>query len=134
AEARGFALARDRFRRGATTLARFGHPNIVRIFAVFEENDTAYLVLERLTGRTLSGELRARRGPLTEPEALDVALQPSAALEVVHRAGVLHRDVSPANLMRTDDGRAVLIDFGLARPYEDDHTTTMTRIVTPGYA
>lgn len=130
----GFASARERFLREATTLARFGHPNIVRIFAVFEEHGTAYLVLERLDGRTLAAELQARQAPFSEGEALDVAGQAAAALTAVHRAGVLHRDVSPANLMRTLDGRVVLIDFGLARPYVEDHTTSMTRIVTPGYA
>ncbi len=129
-----FVAARARFLREATTLARFGHPNIVRIFAVFEENGTAYLVLERLVGRTLGAELRARQGPLTEAEALEVAGHVAAALAAVHRAGVLHRDVSPANLIRTDDGRTVLIDFGLARPFAPDKTTMMTRIVTPGYA
>ncbi len=134
AAAEGFARARQRFLREATTLARFGHPSIVRIFAVFEEHGTAYLVLERLDGRTLAQELRSRRGPFSEAEALDVAGPVAAALSVVHRAGVLHRDVSPANLMRTRDGRMVLIDFGLARPFADDRTTAMTRIVTPGYA
>lgn len=133
-EAAAFSRARDRFRREATTLARFGHPNIVRIFAVLEENATAYLVLERLEGRTLAAELKARRGPFTEAEALDVAAQAADALAAVHLAGVLHRDVSPANLVRTPDGRVVLIDFGLARPFAVDRTTMMTRIVTPGYA
>ncbi|QYG93493.1 protein kinase [Iamia sp. SCSIO 61187] len=129
-----FARARDRFLREATTLARFGHPGIVRIFAVLEENATAYLVLERIEGRTLAAELRERRGPFTEPEALDVAAQAAEALAAVHGAGVLHRDVSPANLVRTPDGRIVLIDFGLARAFVEDRTTMMTRIVTPGYA
>ena len=133
-EAAAFARAKERFRREATTLARFGHPNIVRIFAVLEENDTAYLVLERLEGRTLAAELRDRRGPFTEAEALDVAGQAADALAAIHLAGVLHRDVSPSNLVRTPDGRVVLIDFGLARPFAEDRTTMMTRIVTPGYA
>ncbi|HYI63020.1 MAG TPA: serine/threonine-protein kinase [Acidimicrobiales bacterium] len=129
----GFARARERFLREATTLARFGHPGIVRIWGAMEENGTAYLVLERLRGHTLAQELRARRGPFSQAEALHVAEQVAAALAVVHRAGVLHRDVSPANLVRTDDGRVVLIDFGLARPFAADRTTSMTRIVTPGY-
>jgi len=133
-EAATFGRARERFRREATTLARFGHPNIVRIFAVLEENDTAYLVLERIEGRTLAAELRSRQGPFTEPEALDVAEQAADALAAVHLAGVLHRDVSPSNLVRTPDGRVVLIDFGLARPFAMDRSTMMTRIVTPGYA
>lgn len=134
AAAEGFAQARQRFLREAATLARFAHPAIVRIFAVFEEHGTAYLVLERLDGQTLADELAGRRGPFAEAEALDVAVQVAAALSIVHRAGVLHRDVSPSNLVRTTDGRVVLIDFGLARPFADDHTTAMTRIVTPGYA
>jgi serine/threonine-protein kinase len=132
-DAPAFGRARDRFLREATTLARFAHPSIVRIYAVFEERGTAYIVLERIGGRTLAAELAARRGPMTEAEALDVATQLAGALDTIHRAGVLHRDVSPSNLIRADDGRVVLIDFGLARPF-DDHTMTMTRIVTPGYA
>ncbi len=129
-----FAAARERFLREARVLAHFSHPGIVRVYEVFEEHNTAYLVMELLDGRTLSDVLRARGGPFGEAEALDVAERVGAALGAIHRAGLLHRDVSPSNLMVTGAGRIVLIDFGLARSFDAGRTAAMTRIVTPGYA
>jgi hypothetical protein len=75
-----------------------------------------------------------RRAPLLEGEALDIALRCGSALEVVHESGVLHRDLSPSNVMLSTSGRVVLIDFGLARDYLVEETAHMTRMVTPGYA
>ncbi len=129
-----FASARERFLREARVLARFSHPGIVRVYEVFEEHNTAYLVLELLEGSTLSELLRARGGPFSEAEVLDVAERVGAALGAIHRAGLLHRDVSPSNLVVTDHGRIVLIDFGLARSFDAGRTAAMTRVVTPGYA
>jgi hypothetical protein len=100
---------------------------------VFEENDTAYLVMEHLDGRTLAELLAERGAPLTESEALDVALRCGRALVEVHEAGILHRDLNPSNVMVTGTGRVVLIDFGLAQSF-DEKTGAMTRMVTPGYA
>ncbi|MGH9246136.1 MAG: serine/threonine-protein kinase [Acidimicrobiales bacterium] len=130
-----FADAKARFLREATVLARFAHPGIVRIYEVLEENDTAYLVMERLDGRTL-GELQAERGgsPFAEGEALDLIARCGSALAVVHEDGVLHRDLNPSNVVVTSAGRAVIIDFGLAREFATDTTGSMTRLVTPGYA
>ncbi len=128
-----FRDARTRFLDEARVLARFSHPAIVRVFEVFEEHNTAYLVMELLQGRTLSQLVRERRQPLTEAEALDVAARIGGALRVVNAAGVLHRDLNPANLVLTDSGRLVLIDFGLARSFESG-TQNFTRVVTPGYA
>ncbi|MEJ7583649.1 MAG: protein kinase [Acidimicrobiales bacterium] len=129
-----FSAARERFLREARVLARFTHPGIVRVYEVFEEHNTAYLVLELLEGHTLSQVLREREGPFSEAEALDVAERVGSALAAIHRAGLLHRDVSPSNLVVTGHGRTVLIDFGLARSFDADRTAAMTRIVTPGYA
>ena len=129
-----FALAKDRFLREARVLARFSHPGIVHVFEVFEEHGTAYLVLELLDGETLSQVLRTKGTPFSERAALDVAARVGGALTVIHRAGMLHRDVSPSNLVVTSSGRIVLIDFGLARAYDAEQTGSMTRIVTPGYA
>ena len=129
-----FRDARDRFLREARVLARFSHPGIVRVFEVFEEHGTAYLVMELLDGCTLVDLLRQRGKPFTEAEVLDVAGRVAAALRPVHVAGVLHRDVNPSNVMLTTHGRIVVIDFGLARAFEADHTVGMTRVVTPGYA
>lgn len=129
-----FDEARDRFLREARVLARFAHPGIVRVFEVFEEHNTAYLVMELLEGRSLAEVLRHRDGPFGQPEALQVAARVASALNAVHDAGMLHRDVSPSNLIVTDHGRIVLIDFGLARAFSGDQTMAMTRMVTPGYA
>jgi serine/threonine-protein kinase len=133
-EATAFAEAKTRFLREAAVLARFTDPGIVRVYEVFEEAGTAYLVMELLDGGSLA-ELLARRGSLlTEAEALDVALRCARALAVVHAAGVLHRDVNPANIVITATGRVVLIDFGLARELVGDEAAAMTRMVTPGYS
>jgi serine/threonine-protein kinase len=131
--AESFAAARSRFLREAAVLAQFTHPGIVHVHEVFEENRTAYLVMELLEGRTIADVLAARGGPVTEAEALDVATRCAQALVTVHDAGVLHRDINPSNIVITTSGRVVLIDFGLAHAFED-RTGAMTRMVTPGYA
>lgn len=130
----GFKAARERFLREARVLARFTHPGIVRVYEVFEEHGTAYLVMELLQGRTLVDLLHERGEPFPEAELLDVAGRVAAALRPVHAAGVLHRDVNPSNTMMTHHGRIVVIDFGLARDYDEAETVGMTRVVTPGYA
>jgi len=132
-EAEAFAAAKDRFLREAAVLARFSHPSVVRIYEVFEEAGTAYLVMELLDGRTLH-QLVTQHGVLAEEKVLDIAARCGEALSVLHSAGVLHRDINPSNVVLTPEGRVVLIDFGLAREFADDATTPMTRIVTPGYA
>lgn len=129
-----FDAQRQRFLREARVLARFTHPGIVRVYEVFEEHGTAHLVMERLDGRTLVDVLVARGAPFTEEEVLDVAARVAAALRPVHAAGVLHRDINPANVMLAAHGRIVVIDFGLARDYDEHRTVGMTRVVTPGYA
>lgn len=129
-----FKEARERFLREARVLARFTHPGIVRVYEVFEEHGTAYLVMELLEGRTLVDLLRERNRPFDESEVLDVAGRVAAALRPVHAAGVLHRDLNPSNVMMTHHGRIVLIDFGLARDYDQSQSVGMTRVVTPGYA
>ncbi|MEY2402919.1 MAG: non-specific serine/threonine protein kinase [Acidimicrobiaceae bacterium] len=86
-EARAFAEAKARFLREASVLARFTDPGVVRVYEVFEEAGTAYLVMELLDGGSLSDLLVRRRGLLTEAEALDVALRCARALAVVHAAG-----------------------------------------------
>lgn len=133
-EREAFALARERFLREARVLARFTHPGIVRVYEVFEANGTAYLVMELIEGRTLVDVLRQRGRPLPEAELLDVAGRVAAALRPLHAVDVLHRDINPSNVMVTDGGRVVLIDFGLARDVEPEVTSGLTRIVTPGYA
>jgi serine/threonine protein kinase len=128
-----YASARDRFLDEARTLARFDHPGIVDVYGTFEENNTAYMLMELLRGRTL-GQLLEERGPLPEHEAVGYIRRVGEALEVVHRASLLHRDLKPDNIMLTGDGNVVLIDFGTARTFAAGKTGRMTTMVTPGYA
>jgi hypothetical protein len=130
----GFEVARNRFRREASSLARFNHPGIVRVFEVIEANNTAYLVMELVEGRSLLEVMAARGTPFSVEEVLDVVLRAGRALEDVHAAGLLHRDINPSNLMLDAAGRIVLIDFGLARSFGDEISGGVTRAVTPGYA
>ena len=127
---------RDKFVREAQALARFDHPGIVRVYEVFEDTGTAHLVMELLDGRSVAAELVARGGPLLADEATALASGVGRALAVVHAAGLLHRDVSPSNVVLVPGGRGgrrpVLIDFGLARGVAD--ADPLTRMVTPGFA
>ncbi len=107
-----FAKMRVKFEQEAQALARFDHRGIVRVHTSFAENDTVYAVMAFLAGPTLEG-LIEKRGALPENEALEFIEQIGAALEVVHNAGLIHRDINPSNVILHADGRIVLIDFGL---------------------
>src|SRR2546423_10246167 len=85
-EAEAFASAKDRFLREGAMLARFSHPGVVRIYEVFEEAGTAYLVMELLEGRTLHQFLTARNGALPETQVLEIAARCGEALTVLHNA------------------------------------------------
>lgn len=128
-----FATARAKFRDEAALLARFRHPGIVGVFECFEEHGTAYMVMEFLRGRPL-GTLLAERGALPEREAVEHIRRAGEPLGVIHRAGLLHRDIKPDNLMLQDGGRVVLIDFGTARAFASGMASRMTAMVTHGYA
>src|SRR5512138_4021259 len=103
---------RARFSREAKTVSSLNHPNICTLFDVGREGETDYLVMELIEGETLAERLR--RGPLPGPELLRLAVQIADALDRAHRAGVIHRDLKPGNVMLTRSG-AKLMDFGLAR-------------------
>ncbi|HSA88399.1 MAG TPA: serine/threonine-protein kinase [Burkholderiales bacterium] len=122
----------DRFIREARTLARFDHPNIVRVYSVFEFNNTAYMVMRFERGETLAALLE-RRHALPEAELMRVLLPILDGLELVHNAGFIHRDIKPDNILIRDDGSPVLLDFGSAR-YALGRSRTVTILVAPGYA
>jgi eukaryotic-like serine/threonine-protein kinase len=105
--------ARARFEREARVISQLQHPNICVLYDVGQQDGTAYLVMEYLEGETLAQRLA--RGPLAAPEILKVAVQVVDALDRAHRAGVIHRDLKPGNVMLTKAG-AKLLDFGLAKP------------------
>ncbi len=131
--ARGFQDARTRFLEEARTLAQFHHEGVIRVYGVFEENATAYMTMEYLEGHTLGQEIN-QLGPLEPKTVREIAERILDALEVVHRAGLLHRDIKPDNVFLADDGRVVLIDFGSARTFVSSQTVQHTRLVSAGYA
>jgi len=136
-ETAGFEKARGGFSREAKTLARFEHPGVVRVYDIFEENNTAYMVMEFLEGESLQQWL-ARSSVLPEQAAVQIITQVGTALEQVHQAGVIHRDIKPDNIMivgrDTPEMRAVLVDFGTARGFDANKTMRHTAMLTGGYA
>jgi Tol biopolymer transport system component len=105
-----------RFEREARTLAALNHPNVAGIHGVEEHDGRKYLVLEYVEGETLADRLD--RGSLPVDEALEICAQIAAGLEAAHEAGVIHRDLKPANVRLTPEGKAKVLDFGLARTEE----------------
>ena len=127
-----FAEGMRRFLTEARILARLdGSPGIVGVRDYFEQNGTAYLVMHYIEGVTLRKYLAERGGKLPWAEAVALLLPAMAALAEVHEAGVLHRDISPDNIMVTPDGKVRLLDFGAARQVTG---ATMSVILKPGYA
>jgi serine/threonine-protein kinase len=116
------ASVRTRFLREARLSARLAHPNVVQVFDAGEEDGRAYIVMECVDGRTLADVL-AQRGRLPWPEAVRLALQACAALDHAHRAGLVHRDVKPQNLLLRADGTLKIADFGIARAAEQTRLT-----------
>jgi len=132
-EAAEFPAFRQRFIRGAQELARFRHPNIVRVSEVFEANQTAYFVMDFVEGETLR-ERVLREGRLKPEQALPLMHSLLDAVETVHNAGMLHRDIKPDNVLVEPSGKAVLIDFGSARSNSNSGTYTTTAFVSPPYS
>ena len=128
-----FIRERESLLKEAQVLFGLRASGIVQVYDAFQENGTAYIVMEYLEGRTLEARIRQEgRIPADEVQRLAQAL--GQALEAVHAQCLLHRDIKPANVMLTPEGQIVLIDFGSARAFQRDLTQKHTRIVTPGYA
>jgi serine/threonine protein kinase len=124
----------ERFIEEAQTLARFVHPNIVRVYRYFRANNTAYMVLQFEEGGSFKAWLRNLKRAPRQPE-LDQILKPLLeALEVVHGGNYLHRDIAPDNIIVRKDGSPVLIDFGSARGEIASHSKTVSALVKPGYS
>ena len=114
----GEPLARERFLREALLGGRISHPNAVKVLDAGEDNAGLYIIMELVAGEDLAARL-ARTGPLGEREAVDIAVQVLDVLDAAHRVEVVHRDVKPSNILLADDGRARLVDFGIAKPLQD---------------
>lgn len=117
-----------RFRREALAAANLNHPNIVSIYDWGQYENTYYMVMELINGRTLS-EVRRAQGALLARRAAEIAAEAAAALSVAHEAGVVHRDIKTGNIMLTPDGSVKVTDFGIARALDDSEELTRTGAV-----
>lgn len=120
---------RERFRKEAQNSGRLNHPNIVAVYDTGEADEDGmaipYIVMELVHGRTLRDLVR-EDGPLSPREAARVLIPVAHALQASHDAGIIHRDVKPANIMITNTGQVKVMDFGIARAL-DDSTSAMTQ-------
>lgn len=131
----GYRIELQNFIAEARSLEHFRRPDIVRVDDVFEENGTAYMVMEYIPGRTLAQMLSENGGRFPPEWVLKYGLVLAGALTAVHERDILHRDIKPANVMVRPDGQLVLIDFGTARQLgQHGPTNAMTALGTPGYA
>ncbi len=124
---------RNRFQREATAMACLQHPGIVQIFDVGEQDGVPFLALEFVPGESLAQRLG--RAPLPARSAAELLEGLAQAVAYAHQRGVLHRDLTPANVLVTADGKAKITDFGLARLLSDGAALTLTGAVmgTPSY-
>ena len=125
---------RAKFIKEAQHIAQLNHPHIVRIHDVFETNGTAYYVMEYHDGGSLAD--RVKQGPLPEAAAVDFVRQVAEALGYLHSRKMNHLDVKPGNILLDEEQRAVLIDFGLSKRYDEaGHQTSTTPVgISHGYA
>ena len=126
----------DKFIKEARTISKLEHPNIIKILDIFMENGTAYYVMDFIEGESLE-EIVKRRGALPEHEAVSYIKQVANALAYLHQHKINHLDVKPANIMvRKEDNKAILIDFGVSKQYDDqgEQTSTTPVGISYGYA
>ena len=111
-----------RFEREAKLLASLNHPNIAAIYGFEEADDVRFLAMELVPGETL--QERVAKGPVPVEEALEVCRQIAEGVEAAHEKGVIHRDLKPANVKVTPEGKVKILDFGLAKAFEEEAPVT----------
>lgn len=116
----------ERFRREAQAAANLNHPNIVALYDYGADEDTYFIVMEFIEGRSLA-DIIQEEGPLLPERAAEIAGDVAKALERAHTNGLVHRDVKPSNIMITDSGQTKVTDFGIARALGGDGEQTMTQ-------
>lgn len=127
---------KSRFLKEAQNIAKLDHPNIVKIFDVFEENNTAYYVMDLIVGENLN-EIVKKKGPLHKDIALTYIEKVGDALDYIHSRNMTHLDVKPANIViREKDNSPILIDFGLSKQYniQGEATSTFMHGISHGYS
>lgn len=123
-----------KFIKEASMIASMSNHHIVSIYDIFEENGTAYYIMEFMNGGSMD-EL-VKKGALAEADALKYTREIADALDYIHRQNVLHLDIKPANILLRDNGEAVIIDFGISKRYDDEggQTSTTPTGISKGYA
>lgn len=129
-----FDLGLKSFINEARFLAQFDHPSLVKVYRFWEQNQTAYTAMQYYEGRTIKDIVANSPEVVTEAWCMRVLRQILGALETLYTMQLLHRDVSPDNIIVQENGDAVLLDFGSARQIIGDMTRGLTVILKPGYA
>jgi serine/threonine protein kinase len=129
-----FKLGLKSFINEARFLAQFDHPALVKVYRYWEENRTAYTAMQYYEGRTIKDIVRGSPELVDEVWCRKVLRQILQALEMLYTMKILHRDISPDNIIVQENGDAVLLDFGSARQIIGDMTKGLTVILKPGYA
>jgi predicted Ser/Thr protein kinase len=124
---------RERLRREARSAASLTHPGICTVYALEEIDGDLYIATEFIDGHTLGAEIRAERRPSGD-EVLRTAREVAAALASAHARGIVHRDLKPENVMRANDGRLKILDFGLARILEEGGPDGASHTRSAGFA
>lgn len=124
-----------RFLEEARNMAKFSeHKSIVNVFNSFEENGTAYIVMEFLDGVSYKEYIKNNAGMISEEKAIEITLSVLDALRDIHKKGIIHRDIAPDNIKILQDGTVKLMDFGAARFAKGEDDVDLTVIVKPGFA
>jgi hypothetical protein len=130
-----FVKGREKFMGEAQTLAKFRNlPGIVAVNDFFQENSTAYIVMEFIEGQTMKEYLAQMGGRLPADQVFMMMTPVMDALVDVHEAGIIHRDISPDNIMISKKGNMKLLDFGAAREFADSGNKSLSIMLKPGYA
>ena len=128
-----FAAGMQHFLAEGRTVAQLNHPNVVKVFRCFEANGTAYLLMPYYRGDALH-TLVSRGGTFSEEEAIALSRPLLDAIDYIHRNGVIHQDIKPANIYITEDGEPILLDFGAAGQRLHATASTRRRLGSEGYA
>ncbi len=130
-----FLKGREKFVEEAKSLAKFfSLPGIVSVKDFFLENGTAYIVMEYVEGETLRERLARAGGKMTAEQVLEMMKPLIRSLSKIHKAGIIHRDISPDNIMITEEDNVKLLDFGAARDFSESGNRSLSVLLKPGYA